>query len=292
MDPGAPAVSTQAAKARRFRALHEAPRLFVMPNAWNAGSARLLAAEGFEALGTTSAGIAYALGEPDGSGRVGRDEMLDEVRRIVRSVDLPVSADLESGYGTTPRDVARTVELAIEAGVVGCNLEDVDRQRPGQLFPIEEAVDRLLAAREAADATGLAFTLTARTDVFLTEGDDRLARAVERCRRLRAAGADCLFVPGVADLATIRALTSQVAAPMNVVMGLSGAPLSIAGLAAAGVRRVSIGGSLARATFGLVRRAAVELREQGTFGYAAGQIPDGELSRFFAGFDAEGEPSS
>lgn len=268
-------------KARRFAGLHQRQNgLFVMPNAWNAGSCRLLAAEGFEAIGTTSAGIAFSLGRPDYAGAVSRDEMLAEVARIAAATDLPVSADLESGYGLTPEDVADTVRLAVAAGVVGCNIEDVS-PGTGALFALEEAVARLRAAKAAASTLCPDFVLTARTDVFLSGQTDALAEAIARGCAYHQAGADCIFVPGVPSAADIQTLVEQIPAPLTVVMGFSGAAMSLSELRQAGVQRVSIGGSLARATFGQIRQAAGEIRQQGSFGYADQQIPDGELCRFF-----------
>ncbi|WP_026182652.1 isocitrate lyase/PEP mutase family protein [Leeia oryzae] len=271
----------QSEKARLFADLHRRQNgLFVMPNAWNAGSCRMLASEGFAAIGTTSAGIAFSLGRPDYAGAVSREEMLDEVARIVAATDLPVSADLESGYGQMPRDVADTIRLAIEAGVVGANIEDVSPET-GQLFAVEEAAERLSAAKAAAQVACPDFVLTGRTDVFLTGEPDALAAAIQRARTYHRAGADCIFVPGVRSASDIRILAEQIPAPLTVVMGFAGATMALSELQQLGVQRVSIGGSLARATFGLIRRAAREIRQQGTFGFADLQIPDGELCQFF-----------
>ncbi|NRF69704.1 isocitrate lyase/phosphoenolpyruvate mutase family protein [Aquincola sp. S2] len=276
-----------AARARAFRALHRAEAVFLMPNAWNAGSARLLEAGGFAALATTSAGIAYSLGRSDGSGAVSRSEMMDNIRRITHAVSVPVNADLEAGYGPTAADVAETIRLAIDAGAAGGNIEDATGDAAAPLFDAGTAAERIAAARAAADASGLDFTLTARSDAFLCGHPDAFDEAVQRCRLYAQAGADCLFVPGVRDSGVLAALVREVAAPMNVVMGLTGASLSVQELGAMGVRRISIGGSLARATFGLVRRAADEMRERGTFSFAEQQIPDAQLGRFFAEYDDE-----
>jgi len=272
-------------RGQRFRALHGQDHTFLMPNAWDPGSARMLAAGGFAALATTSAGIAYSQGVPDQAGRISRSQMLDAVARIAASVDLPVSADLESGYGETAEEVAETIRLAIQAGVVGCNIEDVSGDPQVPLFDKARAAARIAAARELADASGMAFTLTARTDCYLAGVADPFAEAVARCNLYRESGADCLFVPGIKDRETIGALVREINGPMTVVMGLSGAPLSVADLRSLGVRRVSIGGSLARATFGLIRRAAEEMQTSGTFSYALQQIPDADMGRFFASFE-------
>lgn len=271
--------AVQSAYGAAFRRLHDGPGCFLMPNAWSAGSARLLAAEGFEALATTSAGIAFALGRPDGAGCVDRRTMLSHVGAIAAAVSRPVSADLEDGYGPAPEDVAETIRGAVAAGVVGANIEDA---RPdGGLYEIQEAADRLRAAREAADATGIPFTLTGRTDVFLSGHPGGFDEAVRRLNRYREAGADCLFAPGLADLEGIRALARAVNGPLTVVVGLAGSPVTVEQLQECGVRRVSIGGTLARSVFGLIRRSAREMAAHGTFGFADGQISHAELQAFF-----------
>lgn len=272
----------QSAKARAFRALHQQPGIFVMPNAWDAGSARLLAAAGFAALGSTSAGIAFSMGWPDGDARMTRELMLARLQAIVAAVPLPVSADLESGYGATPDEVGRTIRLAWQAGVVGANLEDATGQPARPLFDLPEAAERLRAARAAADALCPDFTVTARIDSFLVDAPQPLDDALRRAEAYRAAGADCIFVPGLRDEATLRTLVEAVGLPLTVVMGLTGSPLTVPRLQELGVRRVSIGGSLARAACGLIRRAAEEMALHGSFGFAEQQIPDGELCRFFA----------
>lgn len=272
----------QKEKAELFRKLHTIDDIFLMPNAWNAGSACLLAAAGFFSIATTSAGIAYSAGRPDYEGKVSRDEMLEAVRLIAGSVDIPVSADLEAGYGESPEQVGETIALAVKAGVVGANIEDYRGGAQSPLYEKAVSVDRIKAARKAADASGIPFTLTARTDCFMVGMSDPFAEAVERANLYRAAGADCLFIPGAKDIATIAALVREIDGPLTVVMGFSGPSMTVAELKAVGVRRISIGGSLARATFGLIRRAAQEMREQGTFSFADEQIPDPELRKFFA----------
>lgn len=274
-----------AARGRAFLDLHRAERGFVMPNAWDAGSAVLLASEGFAALGSTSAGIAFSLGKPDYNVRdarlaVTRDEMLEAIRRIAAAVPLPVNADLESGYGDTPEQVAESVRLAIAAGAAGCNIEDADSTR-GALFDEHEAVARIAAARAAIAASGRAFVLTARTDPFQFGGDDALQVAIRRGNRFLEAGADCVFTPGVTDLPRARTLVREIAGPLNLVVGLNEAAADARALIDAGVQRISVGGSIARSVLGLVRRSARELREHGTVSYAAGQIPQGELNALF-----------
>lgn len=268
-----------------FLDLHRAERGFLMPNAWDAGTAILLAAEGFAALGTTSAGIAFSLGKPDYTIRdpglaVTRSEMLDAIRRIAGAVPLPVNADLESGYGDTPEEVAETVRMAIDAGAAGCNIEDVDRST-GRLYDEETAARRIAAAREAIRSSGRTFVLNARTDVFQVDPGAALGVAVERGNRYLAAGADCVFTPGVADAMRAKALVAALRGPLNLVVGLNEAASSAPALIDAGVKRVSVGGSLARAALGFVRRAAQELKQLGTVSYAAGQIPHQALNELF-----------
>ena len=225
--------------ARAFLALHAGPG-FVLPNAWDAGSARILEQIGFPAIATTSAGIAWSLGLPDG-GALDRDTMLEHVGRIASAVSAPVTADLESGYGDTPGEVGRTVTAAVQLGVVGANLEDAG---PDGLFRVEDAVDRLTAAREAAPRG--TFVLNARTDTYFAgTSADPFGETIERAVRYVEAGADCVFVPGVVEEATIRRLAAEIPAPLNLVAGLASvtdAPT----LFSLGVRRVSVGGSLAQ----------------------------------------------
>jgi 2-methylisocitrate lyase-like PEP mutase family enzyme len=274
---------TQLAKAQTFRDLHTRSGIFLMPNAWDPGSARMLAASGFPAIATTSAGISFSRGVADSDGAVSRSEMIDCVERIVRSVELPVSADLEAGYGTEPDDVAKTVELAIAAGAVGGNIEDFTANPAAPLFDSSLAAQRIRAARAAADAAGIPFTLTARTDCYLANTPTPFPEAVRRANLYREAGADCLFVPGVSDPDTLAELVKEIDGPLTVVMGLSGSALTVSQLRDIGVRRVTIGGSLARATYGLIRKAAQEMAQHGTFDYSTQQIPHAELCAFFSG---------
>lgn len=269
----------------RFLQMHRAARGFVMPNAWDAGSAVLLAAEGFGAIGTTSAGIAFSLGKPDYNIRdsvlaVSRAETLEALRRIVAAIPLAVNADLEAGYGDTPREVAETVRLAIEAGAAGCNIEDVD-VASGELFEEQAAIERIAAARAAVIASGRDFVLTARTDVFQRGSADAMRAAVARGNRFLEAGADCVFTPGVTDVARARVLVREIAGPLNLVVGLNEASANAHALIDAGVRRISVGGSIVRSVMGLVRRAARELRDTGSLSYAEGQIAQPELNALF-----------
>lgn len=267
-----------------FRALHAAPRGFVMPNAWDAGSAIVLAQAGFAAIATTSAGIAFSMGRPDYSVSdaglaVSREAMFGRMREIVEAVDVPVNGDLEAGWGDTPQAVAETIRLAVGAGLAGGNIEDADA-RNGGLYDEGLAVERISAAAEAARASGL--VLCARTDAFMTPGAGGLAAAIRRCNLFREAGADCLYAPGVTDGADIAALVAGVDGPINVVMGLGNAENTTTALLDAGVRRISLGGSIARSTLAFVRRCAEELLGPGSIGFAAGQIPQAELNSLFS----------
>ncbi|WP_200881951.1 isocitrate lyase/PEP mutase family protein [Nitrincola sp. A-D6] len=246
-------------KAKIFRDLHAQSKVFLMPNAWDGGSARMLASAGFSAIATTSAGIAYSLGLPDYEGAVTRTDMLNRVREIAGAVDVPVSADLEAGYGAEPERVAETIELAIISGAIGGNIEDFTGDPSTPLFDLPLAIERIRTARKVADESDIPFTLTARTDCYLTGVKNPFAEAVQRANSYREAGADCLFVPGVSDPKVIAELVKEIDAPLNVVMGLKGQPITVSQLEDLGVRRISIGGSLARATYALMRRAAQEM---------------------------------
>jgi 2-methylisocitrate lyase-like PEP mutase family enzyme len=276
-------MNLQIQRGEQFRRLHENPDAFLMPNAWDVGSACILAASGFQCLATTSAGIAFSLGQPDVEGRVSRSQMMERIHQLAAAVTLPVSADLEAGFGAAPEEVAETIRLAIQAGVVGGNIEDLSGDPHTPLFDLELAADRIRSAREAADRSGIPFTLTARTDCYLANVPSPFAEAVRRANRFREMGADCLFIPGVKDAETIAALVREIDGPINVVMGLTGSAFTVSQLNCLGVRRISIGGSLARSALGLVRRAAQEMREHGSFTFAEQQIPDAELCDFFAG---------
>ncbi len=275
-------MNIQKHKAQKFLDLHTASKLFVMPNAWDAGSARMLAAQGFQAIGTTSAGIAFSMGQADSEGAVSRTEMLERIRTIAQAIAAPVSADLEAGYGENSDQLGETIRLAINAGIVGANIEDFTGNAARPLFDIALAEERIRAARKAADESGIAFTLTARTDCYLVGVDNPLSESIRRANLYRQAGADCLFVPGAVEPTTIAQLVKEIDGPISVVMGLKGKAFTVSQLEDLGVRRVSIGGSLARASFALIRKAALEIMQQGTFTYANAQIPDAELCAFFA----------
>lgn len=278
-------MTSQQRKAESFKAMHASSRGFVMPNAWDAGSAILIADAGVAAIATTSAGIAFSLGKPDydvrdRSAAVGRDAMFARIREIVDAVDLPVNGDLENGYGEAPETVAETIGFAIDAGLAGGNIEDND-PRAGGLYDEGLAVERIRASRAAIDARANAFVLCARVDAFLVSPDDALKTCIRRANLFREAGADCLYPPGASDLDTIGILLREIDGPLNIVTGLGSAKLSAQALLDAGVTRVSLGGSIARAALGFIRRSARELCERGTIEFAAGQIPQGELNALF-----------
>jgi 2-methylisocitrate lyase-like PEP mutase family enzyme len=261
-------------KAAALLALHAGPG-FVLPNAWDAGSARILDQVGFPAIATTSAGIAWSFGVPDGEA-LDCDRMLEHVARIVAAVGVPVTADLEAGYGDTADDVGATVARAVELGAAGGNLEDAAK---GVLFCIDGAVDRIAAARAAAPSG--TFVLNARTDTYFvgTRGD-AFAETVERAVRYLEAGADCVFVPGVVQEDTIRRLAAAIPGPLNVVAGLANL-IDAPTLFSLGVKRVSLGGSLARAALSLVERAGRELLDAGTLGFLDGAMGYADLQRRF-----------
>jgi 2-methylisocitrate lyase-like PEP mutase family enzyme len=252
-------------KADVLRSLHDRTRILVLPNAWDAAGARIFEKAGFPAIGTTSAGIAWALGCPDGE-RIGRDEMAEFIGRICRAVSVPVTADMEAGYGPKPSDVAATVRAVIAAGAVGLNLEDGRHDSTSGLWDIDEQVGRLRAARAAAEAAGVGIVINARTDVYLhgigAEGE-RFDHTVRRANAYREAGADCLFIPGVRDAAVIGALARAINGPINILAGPGSPP--IPELQKLGVARVSVGSGPMRAALTLLRRIAEDLRGPGDF---------------------------
>ncbi len=269
-------------KAQTFWQLHQREDCFVMPNAWDAGSAFILAAAGCDALGTTSAGIAYSRALPDGCGALDFDSALDATRRIVEAVDIGISMDSENLYADTPEQVYANMRRIVASGVIGASIEDYSGDPANPYYDIEFAVERVKAARAALDDLDYPFVLTARSECCLYGHENAFDESLKRINRYRAAGADCLYVPGLRDIEQIRELARAADGPINVVMGLSGAPFGFEQLRDAGVCRISIGGSLARAALRLVRDAAHEMRHNGSFGFAARQIADGELSQLFA----------
>jgi 2-methylisocitrate lyase-like PEP mutase family enzyme len=269
---------SQAQKAERFQSLHARPGAFVIPNPWDAGTARILTALGFEALTTTSAGLAFALGRRDGVGAISRDETLANAKAIVDATHLPVAADLENGFGHTPEAVAETIRLAGEmAGLVGGSIEDAtgDLRRP--IYDFQHAVERVTAAVEAARALPFPFVLVGRAENFL-HGRPDLDDTIRRLQAFEAAGADALYAPGLTRPEQIRTVCAAVSKPVNVVMGLKSGSLSVAELAALGVRRISLGSALSRAALGAFVRAAREIREQGTFRFAEDALPFAEAN--------------
>ena len=274
-------MNEQAARAEAFRELHARPGVFAIPNPWDAGSARMLSALGFEALATTSAGFAFSIGKPDAQGAIGRDETLANARAIVDATDLPVSADLENGFGDEPAACAETIGRAAATGLVGGSIEDATGRAGEPIYPFALAVERVTAAVEAARSLAFPFTLTARAENFINGRPD-LADTLKRLEAFAAAGADVLYAPGLTSRADIEAIVKAVAPkPVNVVMGLSGAAWSLDELGALGVKRVSLGSSLARAAYGAFLSAAREVRTSGTFTFAGTAVAYAEINRMF-----------
>ena len=269
--------ATQAEKAARFRALHQGPGAFVIANAWDAGSARVLAGLGFVALATSSGAAAGVMGRRDG--RITRAEKLEHARAIVEATALPVSADLEKGFGDTPAIVAETIRLAAGVGLVGGSIEDASGNPDQPLFPFSLAVERVAAAVEAARATGTGFVLTGRTENYL-RGNPSLDDTIRRLVAFQEAGADVLMAPGLPDLDSVRAVCSALDRPFNFMAGMRGRSFTVAALAEAGVRRVSLATSLWRSAMTAVVRAATEVRDQGTFGYVETDMSSAEMGRF------------
>ena len=271
----------QQAKIAEFRRLH-ATRSLVLPNAWDAGSARLMEQAGARAIATTSAGISWSHGLPDGQ-RLTQDEMLQVIGRIARRVAVPVTADIEGGYGSgSPRDVAGTVRAVLDLGVAGINLEDSPGRDGSKLLSSQQQAERLAAARQEAQAAGCDLVINARTDVYLFgvgAPETRLAEVSRRAAAYLAAGADCVFVPGVIDRDTIAALVREIAGPVNI-MAMPGAP-SIAELQALGVARVSVGATIAQAALAATRHATRELVGQGTYGRSEDLLPFSDIRSLF-----------
>jgi 2-methylisocitrate lyase-like PEP mutase family enzyme len=256
--------STQAQKAGRFAALHRGPALFVMPNPWDAGSALLLAKLGFEALATSSAACAMALGRRDG--QITREEALAHGRAIAAATDLPVAADLENGFGHAPADAALSIRLAGEVGLVGGSIEDASGDADKPLYDFHHAVERVAAAAEAARAHNFPFTLTARSENYL-RGHPDLDDTIRRLQAFEKAGADVLFAPGLPDLAAVRTVCASLSKPFSFMASIKGKSFSVAELQAAGVRRVSLATSLYRAAMAGLTEAASEVKRLGTFTY-------------------------
>lgn len=271
-------MQSQKQKSELFRSLHHRDHAFIIPNPFDPGSARILAHLGFEALATTSAGFAFTLGRRDGS--IGRDEMLKHVAAIVSATDLPVSADLENLYGDDPKTCAETIRLAAAAGLAGCSIEDVSPRPNPTVYDLAHAVERVRAAVEAARALPFPFTLTARAENFIVGRPD-LKDTIKRLQGFQEAGADVLYAPGLTTKDDIATVVRSVDRPVNVIMGLQGVQLSLADLSALGAKRISIGSALSRAALGAVVRAAREMKERGTFTFAADAIPYKDLGSMF-----------
>jgi 2-methylisocitrate lyase-like PEP mutase family enzyme len=272
-------LDAQKQKALTFRRLHHEPKILLLPNVWDVVSAKIIAEAGYPALATTSAGIAFSLGYPDGE-KIPKEEMFARIARIARAVELPVSADVEAGYGTRPEDAAATARSVIDAGAVGINLEDGSGNPADPLVDLSLQLEKIKAVREAAIKTGVLLVLNARTDVYLRgvgpTDDERYRLALERVLAFRDAGADCVFVPGLRDPATINRLVSEVQCPLNI-LAQAGYP-SIPELEKLGVARVSIGSGAMRAGLGLLKRLAGELKTSGTYSQLEGAISGTELN--------------
>lgn len=271
---------TQAEKALAFQALHERGRAFIIPNPYDAGTARLLEHLGFEALATTSAGYAFSVGQRDNTTR--REEMIAHAAALVAATDLPVSADLENGFGDSPETVAETIRLAAAAGLAGCSIEDATARVDLPVYEKAHAVERIRAAAEAVRALPFPFTLTARAENYVV-GRPNLRDTIERLQAYQEAGANVLYAPGLLREEDIAAVVKAVDRPINALMALQGVGLTLAQLSAIGVRRVSVGSALSRAALGAFLRAAREMRDHGTFSFAEEAISFREISAMFRG---------
>jgi len=269
---------TQTEKGRAFRALHERGSAFIIPNPWDVGTARLLSQLGFEALATTSAGYAFSVGRRDNT--IDGQEMIAHASAIASATDLPVSADLENGFGDSPEIVAETIRLAAAAGLVGGSIEDATGHPDHPIYEKEHAIERIRAAADAVRILPFTFTLTGRAENYL-HGRPDLKDTLNRLQAYQAAGADVLYAPGLTSKDDIAAVVSSVDRPVNVVMGLQGAQLSLAELSAIGVKRVSVGSALARAALGAFLRAAQEMRDHGTFAFAEEAVGYRDISAMF-----------
>jgi 2-methylisocitrate lyase-like PEP mutase family enzyme len=270
----------QTEKADRFKALHQGPRALLIANAWDAGSARILAGLGFRALATSSGASAGVLGKRDG--QVTRDEALAHARAIVAATELPVSADLEKGFGDAPEAAAETIRLAAAVGLVGGSIEDATGDRDRPLYEAGLAVERVAAAVEAARALPFAFTLTARAENFL-RGNPSLDDTIRRLQAFERAGADVLMAPGLPDLAAVRTVCAALSRPFNFMAGIKGKSFTVPDLEAAGVRRISLATSLYRAAMSGLLSAAREVQDKGTFGYLDQALTTPELNAFMGG---------
>ncbi|MFJ2989470.1 oxaloacetate decarboxylase [Collimonas sp. NPDC087041] len=271
-------MKSQIEKALVFQQLHVRDGAFIIPNPWDIGSASLLALLGFEALASTSAGYAFSRGQTDGS--VGRDQMLLHLSELAAATELPLSADLENGFGDAPEAVAETIRLAAATGIVGGSIEDASGHSDDPIYSLELAVERVRAAAEAARGLGFPFMLTARAENYLVGRPD-LNDTIKRLQAYQDAGADALYAPGLKTREEIAAVVSSLDRPVNVVMGLQGVQLGLKDLAEIGVKRVSVGGSLSRAALGAFLRAAREMRDHGTFTYSDDAVSARQIGEMF-----------
>ena len=273
-------MKTQAQRADAFRALHERPGAFIIPNPWDAGTAKLLASLGFEALATTSLGLSNTLGRVDGTNTLSRAEVLANCRAISEATDLPVNADLENGYADEPRAAAEMIRLAGEAGVVGGSIEDATGDASRPIYDFALAVERVQAAVEVARSLPFRFMLTARAENMI-QGRLDLDDTIKRLQAFEKAGADVLYAPGLRDLAAIRAVTSSVRKPVNVVMSHGDPSLTLAQLAEAGAKRISVGGSLSRLALAAFLHGAREMADKGGFTWMRDAVSSKELKAIF-----------
>ncbi|HSE37230.1 MAG TPA: isocitrate lyase/phosphoenolpyruvate mutase family protein [Blastocatellia bacterium] len=269
---------TQIEKGNAFRALHQRARAFIIPNPWDIGTARLLAHLGFEALATTSAGFAFSIGQRDNT--VGRERMIAHVRDIAAATNLPVSADLENGFGDDPETAAETIRLGAEAGLVGGSIEDSSGRRVDPIYELEHAAERVRAAAELAHSLSFPFTLTARAENYLFGRRD-LNDTIKRLQSYQEAGADVLYAPGLTSKEDIAAVVSSLDRPVNVLMGLAGVRFNLAELSEIGVKRISVGSTLSRVALSAFIRAAEEMRDQGTFAFGDDTISFRDISEMF-----------
>lgn len=270
-------MASQQQKAEAFRTLHQRNQAFVIPNPWDAGTARLLELTGFEAIATTSGGFAFSQGKPDYG--ITRQSVLDHIAVLSSATDLPLSADLENGFGDAPAFCAETIKLAAQAGAVGGSIEDATGNSSNPIYPIEAAAERVRAAAEAAHALDFPFQLTARAENYLNGRPD-LADTIQRLQAFQEAGADVLFAPGITRREDIASVLANIDRPLNVIM-VTGMTFTVAELSAMGVRRISVGSALARVAFGSFLRAAQEMKDQGTFGFTGEPLTYRNLNELF-----------
>jgi len=272
--------ASQLAKAQLFKSLHERPGCFVIPNAWNGGTAKLLTAMGFEAIATTSAGLAFSLGRRDGAGDITLEENLANAREIALASSLPVSCDFENGYSNSADGIAQSIALAARAGVVGASIEDATGNAENPIYELKQATERVRVAVEAAGKLPFPFLITARAENFL-HGRPDLKDTIRRLQHFQEAGAQVLFAPGLRQKQDIALVVKEVNRPLNVIMGFGNASLTVNELSDIGVRRISVGSALSRAAFGAFIHAAKEIKANGTFTFAENTISYQELNGMF-----------